>query len=250
MSPAAPPLLLVERLARRRAGDDRAFTLQVPALALAPGGALALVGPSGCGKSTLIDLLALALAPDPGGRFRLRVGGGQRWLDVGRAWAEGHADLLGRARALTLGYVLQTGGLLPFLSAGRNIALPAEIAGRHDPAWIAELAQRLGIAALLAEMPARLSVGQRQRVAVARALAARPPLVLADEPTAALDPANAEVVMGLLVEATRLAGAALLLATHDRGLVQRHGLPIAGFTLTERDGEVTARLAGVGAEVA
>jgi len=238
------PLLQVERLAKRRAGDDRAFTLRVPGLTLAPGGALALVGPSGCGKSTLIDLLALALAPDPGGHFRLRVGGGPKWLDVAAAWAGGHEDLLGRARARTLGYVLQTGGLLPFLSAGRNIALPAEIAGRHDAAWIADLAGRLGIAALLGEMPSRLSVGQRQRVAVARALAARPPLVLADEPTASLDPANAEVVMGLLVEATRQAGAALLLATHDRGLVQRHGLPIAGFQLSEQGGEVTARLTG------
>ncbi len=242
MTEAAAPLLRVERLAKRRAGDDRSFTLEVPRLALAPGGALALVGPSGCGKSTLIDLLALALAPDRAALFHLRVGGGQRWLDVARAWSERKEDLLGRARALTLGYVLQTGGLLPFLTAGRNIALPAEIAGRHDAAWIADLAGRLGIAALLGEMPSRLSVGQRQRVAVARALAARPPLVLADEPTATHDPANAEVVMGLLVAATRDAGAALLLATHDRALVQRLGLPVAGFAVSEAGSAVTARL--------
>ncbi len=236
------PLLRVERLAKRRAGADRSFTLEVPALALAPGQALALVGPSGCGKSTLIDLLALALAPDRAALFHLRVAGGRRWLDVARAWGERKEDLLGRARALTLGYVLQTGGLLPFLTAGRNIALPAELAGRLDRDWIATLAERLGIAALLNEMPAKLSVGQRQRVAVARALAARPPLVLADEPTAALDPANAEVVMGLLLAATREAGAALLLATHDRALAQRLGLPLAGFQVSEQDAAVTARL--------
>lgn len=240
MSGGGQPLLLVEGLAKRRAGDDRSFTLRVPHLALAPGESLALVGPSGCGKSTVIDLLALALAPDEAGRFRLRSAGG--WFDVAAAWRKGQEDRLGRARAEMLGYVLQTGGLLPFLTAGRNIALPAEIAGRHDAAWIRDLAKRLGILPLLDEMPARLSVGQRQRVAVARALAARPPLVLADEPTASLDPANAEVVMGLLLEATRHAGAALLLATHDWELVARHGLPRATFELGQKGNAVTARL--------
>jgi len=225
-----PPLVLLEGVAKERRGADRSFRLEVPALALYPGEAVALVGPSGCGKSTLIDLLALALSPDAADRFLLRPEGGAAWLDVAAAWRDAQRGLA-EARARTCGYVLQTGGLLPFLDVAGNIALPAQILGRPEPERVETLAERLGIAALLAERPQRLSVGQRQRVAIARALVHRPPLVLADEPTAALDPANAEIVMRLLLELVVQEGATLVLATHDRALAEAFGLPLGSFAL-------------------
>jgi len=200
---------------------------------------VALVGPSGCGKSTLIDLLALALSPDDALRFDLRPAGGEAWLDVAAAWRRA-PQRLAQARAATCGYVLQTGGLLPFLDVAGNIALPAEIAGRAEPERIGALAARLGIAELLGEKPERLSVGQRQRVAIARALVHRPPLVLADEPTAALDPANAEIVMRLLLELVVQEGAALVLATHDRALADAFGLPLGRFELRADERETVA----------
>jgi putative ABC transport system ATP-binding protein len=233
------PLVLLQGVAKLRPGNDRSFRLEVPRLSLRPGEALALVGPSGCGKSTLIDLLALALAPDAAARFVLRPGGGQRWFDVGAAWRDRRA-LLAQVRARTFGYVLQSGGLLPFLDVAGNIALPAEIAGRVPGERMHALAERLGIAALLREWPERLSVGQRQRVAIARALAHAPPLVLADEPTAALDPANAETVMRLLLELVVQQGCALVLATHDRALAERFGLPMGSFALAADAATTTA----------
>jgi putative ABC transport system ATP-binding protein len=233
------PLVLLEGVTKLRPGRDRSFRLEVPRLSLQPGQALALVGPSGCGKSTLIDLLALALAPDATGRFLLRPGGAAHWLDVGAAW-RGRRPLLAQARAATCGYILQNGGLLPFLDVADNIALPAEIAGRASHDRVQALAERLGIAPLLREWPERLSVGQRQRVAIARALAHAPPLVLADEPTAALDPANADTVMRLLLEAVAQQGAALVLATHDLALAERFGLPLGGFALAADEAQTTA----------
>jgi putative ABC transport system ATP-binding protein len=233
------PLVLLEGVAKLRPGRDRSFRLEVPRLSLRPGQALALVGPSGCGKSTLIDLLALALAPDAAERFQLRPGGGERWFDVGAAW-RARRSKLAPVRAETCGYILQTGGLLPFLDVAGNIALPAEIAGRAAREAVQALAERLGIAPLLHEQPQRLSVGQRQRVAIARALAHAPPLVLADEPTAALDPANAETVMRLLLETVAQQGAALVLATHDRALAERFGLPLGGFGLTADERQTVA----------
>ncbi len=235
------PLLRLKTVAKRRGGDDRSFELRVPLLELRAGEAVALMGPSGCGKSTLIDLLALALAPDVAGDFTLTLAD-QPPLDVFAAWRRGALESLARARAIGFGYVLQTGGLLPFLSVAANIGLPLAIQGRRDPERVAALAERLGIAALLAERPERLSVGQRQRVAIARALAARPRLLLADEPTASLDPANAEAVMRLLLEASAAAGAALVLATHDAALARAFGLPLRGFTLEERAGGALAWL--------
>jgi len=242
MTPA--PLLELRRVVKRRGGRDRRFELSVPALSLAAGQVLALTGPSGCGKSTLIDLLALALAPDAAERFALRLEGGDGF-DVLAAWQDGRHEALARARAAGFGYVLQTGGLLGFLSVRQNIALPAAILGARVGDRVEDLALRLGIAPLLDERPERLSVGQRQRVAIARAIAARPPVVLADEPTAALDPGNAETVMRLLLELAAQEGVGLVLATHDRAMAAAFGLPLAGFALSETASGLRAELTGV-----
>lgn len=212
--------LAIEDVARTHRSGAARFVLEIPSLTLGAGAAVALVGPSGAGKSTALDLAALALAPDRAGR--LAVAG----TDAAPLWRAGDREALARLRARAIGYVTQTGALLPFVSVGRNIALTQHLAGRRDPALIARLAERLGIAGELDKPPAALSVGQRQRVAIARALAHRPALVLADEPTAALHPEMADTVLALLVEHCAMQGAALLVATHDAERAARHGLAL------------------------
>ncbi len=211
---------MLEGVRRTLVSGTARFVLDIPSLALGAGQALALVGPSGAGKSTTLDLAALALAPDYAGR--LVVAG----VDAAALWARSLHDALAALRARAIGYVLQTGGLLPFLTVAENIALPQRLAGRRDPQRILDLAQLLGIGAELDKKPAALSVGQRQRAAIARALAHRPSLVIADEPTAALHPELAADVFALLVSACIEDGAALLVATHDAEAARRAGLAL------------------------
>jgi putative ABC transport system ATP-binding protein len=224
------PLLDIRNLHVTRRAGAYAFRLEVPALALAQGAALALLGKSGSGKSTMLDLLALALPPDGAERFGFAPDGTAA-IDLSAPW-RGSTAIQDRTRAHHIGYVLQTGGLLPFLSVRRNIALPAEIAGRPAPDRVELLARRLGVAHHLDRMPHALSVGERQRVAIARALVHQPPLVLADEPTSALDPSLAVEVMDLLLAETRAEGAALIVATHDHDAAERLRLPVVAFEIT------------------
>ena len=206
-------------------GAATGFELLVESLVVRRGEAVAFAGPSGSGKSTLLDLLALALRPSRAGVFSLGTRAGPS-IDVAALWRAGDEDGLTAARAAHLGYVLQQGGLLPFLSVRQNIALGQAVLGRPDPARVEAVAERLEIAPLLDRPPATLSVGQRQRAAIARALAHRPEVVLADEPTASVHPALADTVLALLVEQARQEDAALVLATHDPDRAARHGFEI------------------------
>lgn len=233
-----PPLLEVAGLHVTRRAGAYAFRLEVPGFALPPGACIALLGKSGSGKSTLLDLLALALPPDGAQRFAFHPPG--EHIDLLAAWRSGGEAVQDRTRARHIGYVLQTGGLLPFLSVRRNIALPAEIADRPDPARVEALAARLGVAHHLDRMPHALSVGERQRAAIARALVHQPPLVLADEPTSALDPALAQEVMALLLAETQAEGAALVIATHDHDAADRLQLPVIAFDITRGAGGAVA----------
>lgn len=213
-------LLSLRGVLRAYRGDAAPFALEVPEFDLAEGEVLALAGPSGSGKSTLLMMLALAAPPDAADRF---VFAGQ---DIARHWRAGRRDALADLRARRIGVVPQTGGLLPFLSVEGNIALTQRIANRPDPARVRSLAEELGIGAQLAKRPAQLSVGQRQRASIARALAHRPALVLADEPTAAVHPELADAVLALLRRECAAAGAALLVATHDPDRAARAGYPV------------------------
>lgn len=202
------------------------FTVGIERLRLMPGEQIALTGPSGCGKSTVLDMLALVLRPTAVRCFTLRAGA-EPAADVAALWRAGARGRLTRLRAAGIGYVLQTGGLIPFLSVGENTLLTRRLLGLPCPGPADTLLEELGIAGLRARLPRHVSIGQRQRVAIARALAHEPPLILADEPTASLDPASAEAAMALLTAAARRHGAALVVVTHDSALAERHGLTIA-----------------------
>jgi putative ABC transport system ATP-binding protein len=219
----APVLDIVDLVHERGSGSGR-FRLVIERLALAAGAQVALVGQSGCGKSTALDLMAFVLQPSAGDRFVLHVGGAG--TDVMALWRSGARNRLTRLRAAGIGYVLQTGGLVPFLSVAENVLLTRRLLGMPCPGPTPALLAELGIGELGRRLPRQVSIGQRQRVAIARALAHRPALILADEPTASLDPATAETTMSLLAAAARRHEAALIVVTHDRDLAERHGLTV------------------------
>ena len=201
-------LVSLRNLYKNRAqGRDLVYRLEVPALDAAPAERLLLKGPSGCGKSTILDIIAMILRPD----------GAESFLFMGE-------DVLGAVRKNDdariaplrrhIGYILQTGGLLPFLSIKENILLSRRRAGLPLEGYAETKAEALGIGHLLGKSLAALSVGERQRAAIVAALAGEPALVLADEPTAALDPRNADIVLDLLIATVEEAGATLILVTH------------------------------------
>lgn len=238
-------MLTLGAISKTRGSEGQRYCLEIPGLRLRAGQRIALIGPSGSGKSTVLDLLALALSPDSGGS--LRWDDSVQSLDLAELWRLGRHDELAKLRARAFGYVLQTGGLLGFLNVRGNIQLPRELLGLPMDGAVEQLAEQLGIADLLDRQPGRLSVGQRQRVSIARALAHRPAIVLADEPTASLDPLNAERVMHLLVEQAAVRDLCLVISTHDEALAVRYGLTPMRLTVEQRsDGLVAARLGEAG----
>jgi lipoprotein-releasing system ATP-binding protein len=182
-------------------------------LALRPGELVALVGPSGAGKSTLLHVAGLLERPDGG---EIQIDG-----EPCGSLSDERRTLLRRA---TLGFVYQFHHLLPEFSALENVMIPQMIAGvarGTARAKAAELLRRVGLGERLSHRPARLSGGEQQRVAIVRALANDPKVLLADEPTGNLDHATAEGVMGTLIEVTRATGLAVLIATHNLELARR-----------------------------
>ena len=179
--------------------------LDIPA-----GESVAITGESGSGKSTLLHLIAGLDRADAG---RLTVAG----VDLGSADDATRAAL----RRDRVGLVFQQFNLIPSLDVVANLAFQARLARRHDPARVADLAGRLGLAPLLDRWPEQLSGGQQQRVAIGRALASDPALVLADEPTGNLDAVTGEMVADLLLSLVRARGTTLILVTHSPLLAAR-----------------------------
>ena len=195
------------------------FTLRVPRLTLAAGESLALMGPSGCGKTTLLHAAAGVLPVREGS---VRAAG----AEVARQGASTGEAARRRLRLTRVGLVLQELELLEHLNVRDNVLLAWHLGARpcpwsEAPARARALCRALGIEAHLARRPRALSQGERQRVAVARALAPEPSLILADEPTGNLDADSAARVVDLLLAAVRERGAALLLVTHDVALARR-----------------------------
>ncbi len=181
--------------------------LRGASLTVAAGEVVALVGPSGSGKSTLLHCATGLLRPESGS---VRV--------LGRDLTSLSESERSRLRRREIGLVLQFGQLVPELSAAQNVALPLLLEG-HDRAAATTSArgwlERAGVLDLADALPGEMSGGERQRVAVARALVTGPRLICADEPTGALDTVSGEALAALLITTARDAGAALVIATHD-----------------------------------
>jgi putative ABC transport system ATP-binding protein len=190
-----------------RAAGEQVVVLRGVNLSVAAGERVALSGESGSGKSTLLHLIAGLDRPD-GGEIRLADTSVSDLTDAGRA-------ALRRDR---LGLVFQQFNLIPSLNVRDNLVFQSRIAGRHDPAWHAELVERLALGDLLHRYPEQLSGGQQQRVAIGRALAAKPLLLLADEPTGNLDEAAADDFLALARDLVARTGCGFLMVTHSTRL--------------------------------
>jgi putative ABC transport system ATP-binding protein len=190
-----------------RSAGEQVAVLRGVHLEIVAGESVALTGESGSGKSTLLHLIA-GLDQADSGQIRL-----------GETLVSGLSDA-GRAalRRDRLGLVFQQFNLIPSLNVADNLAFQARIAGRYDTAWHAELVERLGLGDLLKRYPEQLSGGQQQRVAIGRALAVKPLLLLADEPTGNLDEATADDVLGLARDLVTRTGCGFLMVTHSTRL--------------------------------
>ncbi len=189
---------------------QRVAIVGVGRFALAAGEQLALRGESGSGKTTFLNLIAGILAPDSG---RVTIDGGEM-----TGLSEPKRD---RLRAEKLGYIFQTFNLLQGYTVLENVVLGMSFGPRGaDRGHAREVLGRVGLGHRLEHFPRQLSTGQQQRVAVARALANRPKLVLADEPTGNLDRKNAHEALALIREVCREHGAALLLVSHDEDVLK------------------------------
>ncbi len=208
------PVLKLEGLKRSfRQGGREIVVLRGADAVLHPGQAVALVGPSGAGKSTLLHIAGLLETPDDG----------HVWLN-GRDCARMDDDARTAVRRAEMGFVYQFHQLLPEFSALENVVIPQMILGtskKDAEVRARELLSSLGLADRLDHRPAELSGGEQQRTAICRALANRPSLILADEPTGNLDPKTSEHVFHELIELFRSQGVAALIATHNMELASR-----------------------------
>lgn len=229
------PILSIQNLEKTREQGGARFTLRVPRFQLGRGEFVAVTGDSGCGKSTLLDLLALVLKPSGCQVFQLNLSG--QATDVDELWREDNEAALAGLRRKGFGYVLQNGGLLPFLTTRDNIKLAAEISGRPvSGELINHLAEQIGIAAILNKKPQHLSGGQRQRAAILRAICHQPPIILADEPTAAVDKTRARAIVADFAELARKSALTVVMVSHDVDLLKPVADRAYGFTL-ESTGE-------------
>lgn len=222
--PDLPPLLTATGLGKSYGSLD---VIRNVSLSVGPGEFVSLTGKSGSGKSTLLALLS-GMEQASSGRVLLDG------VDLGRA-GEDELALLRRDK---IGFVFQSFHLIPTLNAWENVALPlfpVKMASAERKRRAVTLLERLGLEGRLEHLPAALSGGEKQRVAMARALVGRPRIVFADEPTGNLDSATGGEIMTLLDELHRQEGVALLVVTHDEELAAR-----AGRSIRLRDGEVAA----------
>jgi putative ABC transport system ATP-binding protein len=218
----AEPIFDLQNVSRRRERGGVVFELRVPRFQALRGEVSAIIGPSGCGKSTLLDLLAMVLKPTRAEAFRFAAPDDSEVLDAASAWEKDDQSALAQVRKRHIGYVLQSGGLLPFLTSMENILLPGWLKGQTDlKAHVREIALRLGIEPQLSKKPQFLSGGQRQRVAIARALVHDPAVVLADEPTAAVDSSRAQAIFDQFVELARERQVSMIMVTHDLRLLDK-----------------------------
>ena len=196
-------------------GDTRVDALRDVSIAVSPGEIVGLVGPSGSGKSTLLNVIACILEPSSG------------WMRLDQDVVYDNRWLKGDLRKLRLdkiGFIFQFHNLLPFLTTTENVAMVLELAGAsatEAKRRAVELLDYLGVGNRKNAMPATVSGGEAQRVSIARAMANRPRIILADEPTAALDSQRAGVVMDLMSQVAADQKAAIIVVSHDEKIFNR-----------------------------
>ena len=216
LDPGPEPLVSLRGISKHFGeGETRIDALRQVSIDVTPGEVVALLGPSGSGKTTLLNVIACILDPSEG---TMSLDGDvvfdQRWL---------RTDLR-RLRLDKIGFIFQSHNLLPFLNAIDNIAIVLQLAGYDHAAArsrAVELLEYLEVGNRKNAFPAKLSGGEAQRVAIARALANRPRIILADEPTAALDSKRAQIVMDLLRKLAVDQSAAVIAVTHDEKIFDR-----------------------------
>ncbi|MHC8397629.1 ABC transporter ATP-binding protein [Pseudomonas sp. LB3P93] len=219
-------MLDIKNLLVRRGEGALAHHVRLPHLQVGAGEILAITGESGSGKSTLLEAIGLLLVPVELERFRL---GATHDQDIAQLLASDDQPALAAVRSRHLGFILQSGGLLPFLSVRDNISLPRRLLGMPvKSAHIDHAVEVLRLQGLLDKQPQALSIGERQRVACVRAIAHEPLLLLADEPTAALDPHSARRLFELLLSLVSNMGLSALVVSHDWALLKDFGLPRLG----------------------
>ena len=209
-------------------GAAEVKALKGVSLELMPGELTLLMGPSGSGKTTLLSILGCILTPTEG---TLRIGPHKA---TGLS-SEGLADL----RRRHVGFVFQSYNLVPTLTAAENVMLALDLRGTslaEAPGIAAEALSKVGLAHRAHAYPSKLSGGEKQRVAIARSLAGSPSVILADEPTAALDSENGKAVMALLSEVTKDKGRGILVVTHDH-----RTLSYADRLIRIEDGKIVGR---------
>jgi ABC-type lipoprotein export system ATPase subunit len=208
------PTVELTKVTKSYPGDSNRKVLDGLEFSIEPGQRFAVTGPSGSGKSTLLNILGTLDRPSSGS---VRIAGTET--------AGLSDDDLARLRGETIGFVFQLHHLLPQCTALENVLAPAlarpQVNWEETEARARDLLRRVGLESHLTKVPGQLSGGERQRVAVVRALINSPRLLLADEPTGALDEANARNLIDLLLEISEAEGVSLVLVTHDPGVASR-----------------------------
>lgn len=218
-------MLNIQDLAITRGSNANPFDIHLPSLHLKAGEAVALCGSSGCGKSTILEMVGLILKPDR--LVSYQIYDRNAFQQIEQSIAQQDQTQLARLRAECFGFMLQSGGLLPFLSVQENLALPNQILGNAlDQEWLNYLVAELQISHLLQQYPKQLSIGERQRVSFIRSISHQPPVLLADEPTAALDPSNAEKLFDIILDVVQKNQIAALVVTHDWDLIKQKSIRV------------------------
>ncbi len=233
------PIINIAHLHKQH-GLSEIFSLHMEGFTVQRGELVALVGPSGCGKSTALDMLSTALEPgiQEGSVFSFCPQ--DMPVDILQLWRQGKQSSLAALRRTYIGYILQTGGLLPFLNGYENIALCC-VDAKHKEG-IVNLAQILDITHLLQKKPAQMSVGERQRFAIARALVHEPKLILADEPVASLDPYNAQLVLELFTSIAQEKHISVVMVSHSPDSAKAAGFRLVTTEVTREEGQIYAHM--------
>ncbi len=236
------PIINIAHLHKKH-GQNDIFSLHMEAFSVQRGELVALVGPSGCGKSTALDILSTALEPDVREESLFSLCPEEKSVDILELWKKGKQGALAALRKQYIGYILQTGGLLPFLNGYDNIALCCQ--NLTHTKNISSLAEKLDISHLLHKKPAQMSVGERQRFAIARALIHDPKLILADEPVASLDPYNAQLVLKLFTSLAREKNISVVMVSHFPESAQNAGFRLVPTTVSRQNEQICAHMGAV-----